>query len=77
MIKIYHTDNGIFNTSKFMEYIFKKQQNISFSGAGASHQNGAEERNINMVVTMTSAMLMHAELICHKEKLSTDFSQWQ
>ena len=39
MIKVYHTDNGIFNTSKFMEDIFKKKQQISFIGAGASVEN--------------------------------------
>ena len=41
MINLYHTDNGIFNTSKFMEGVLKNQQKIRFSGAGASHQNGA------------------------------------
>ena len=39
MIKKYHTD--IFNTSKFMEKLLKKQQKLRFSAAGASHQNGA------------------------------------
>ena len=39
MIKVYHTDT--FNTSKFMEKLFKKQQTLRFSAAGASHQNGA------------------------------------
>ena len=37
MINIYHTDNEIFNTSKFMEELLKKQQKLRFSGAGASH----------------------------------------
>ena len=37
---IYHTHNGIFNNSKFMEDILKKQKKISFSGAGASHKMG-------------------------------------
>ena len=32
MINIYHTDNGIFNTSKFMEDLLKKQQKISLLG---------------------------------------------
>ena len=41
VIKGYHTDNGIFNTSEFTEDLLKKQQRIRFSGAGASHQNGA------------------------------------
>ena len=42
MINEYHTD--IFNTSKFMEELLKKQQKLRFSGAGASHQNGAGSR---------------------------------
>ena len=42
MIKVYHTDT--FNTSKFMEKLLKKQQKLRFSGAGASHQNGAGSR---------------------------------
>ena len=45
VIKGYHTDNGIFNASEFMEELSKKQQNIKLSGAGASHQNGASERH--------------------------------
>ena len=40
VIKIYHTDNGIFNSSEFMEELFKKQRNIRFIGTGTSHQNG-------------------------------------
>ena len=42
MIHVYHTD--IFNTSKFMEEMLKKQKNLKFSGAGASHQNGEGRR---------------------------------
>ena len=42
MINKYHTD--IFNTSKFMEELLKKQQKLRFSAAGASHQNGAGSR---------------------------------
>ena len=37
MINVYHT--YIFNTSKFMEELLKKQQKLRFSGAGALHQN--------------------------------------
>ena len=67
MIKIYHTDNGIFNTSKFMEDILKNQKKIRFSEAGASNQNGAAEQTINIVVTMKSTMLIHAAMKCHKD----------
>ena len=72
MIKGYRTDNGIFNTSEFMEDLLKKQKKIRFSGAGASHQNGAAERAIKTVVTMARTMLMHAALRCPEETLSTD-----
>ena len=72
MIKGYHTDNGIFNASYFMEDLLKKQQKISFSGAGASHQNGAAERAIKMIVTMERTMLMQAALRCPEDTLSTD-----
>ena len=72
MIKGYHTDNGIFNSSEFMEELLKNQQKISFSGAGASHQNGALEHAIKTVVNMARTMLMHAVLICPEDTLSTD-----
>ena len=72
VIKGYHTDNGIFNSSEFMEDLLKKQQKIRFSGAGASHQNGAPERAIKAVVTMARTMLMHAALRCPEDTLSTD-----
>ena len=58
VIKGYHTDNGIFNSSEFMEELLKKQQKIRFSGAGASHQNGAAERAIKMVATKARTMLV-------------------
>ena len=72
VIKGYHTDNGIFNASEFMEELLKKQQKIRFSGAGASHQNGSAERAIKMVVTMASTMMMHTALRSPEDTLSTD-----
>ena len=73
-INLYDTD--IFNTSKLMEELLKKQQKLRFSGAGASHQNGrAAERTINTVVNMASAILMQAWMICHKDILSIDSGQ--
>ena len=77
MINVYHTDNGIFNTSKFMEELLKKQQKIRFSGASASHQNGVAEHAIKTVVNMASVILMQAWMICHKDTLSIDFGQWK
>ena len=73
-INVYHTDNGIFNTSKFMEELLKKQKKIRFSGSSDSHQNGSEERAIKTVVTMESAILMQDWMICHKDTLSIDLA---
>ena len=50
----------------------KKQQKIIFSGAGASHQNGAADSDIKTVVTMARTMLMHAALRCSEDTFSTD-----
>ena len=55
-----------------MEELLKKQQNIRFSGAGASYQNGAAERAIKTIVTMERTMLMHAALRFPDENFSTD-----
>ena len=75
MINIYHTENLIFNTSKFMEDLLKNQQKIRFIGAGVSHKNGSAERTINMVVTLTSAILMQSGIIRHKDTLSIRFGR--
>ena len=72
VIKGYYIDNWIFNSSEFMEDLLKQQQKISFSWAGASHQNGAAERAIKTVVTMSRTMLMHAALRFAEDTLSTD-----
>ena len=72
VIKGYHTDNGIFNASEFIEELLKNQKKIIFSGAGASHQNGKQECAIKTVVTMTRNMLMQAALICTADIFSTD-----
>ena len=53
--------------------MLKKHQNISFSWAGASHQNGAAELNMKMLVTMEIPMLMHSVLICTNDTFSTYF----
>ena len=72
VIKGYHADNGIFNASEFMEDLSKNHQQIRFSGAGESHQNGSAEHAINTVVTMAKTMLTNAALRCPEDTLSTD-----
>ena len=75
VIKGYHTDNGIFNASDFMEGMLEKQRKIRFSGSSASHKNGVAERAIKTVVNTASAILVQAWMICHKDTLSIDFGQ--
>ena len=70
--KGYQTDNGIFNDSEFMKEMLKKQQQISFSGNRASHENGAAERATKTVVTMERTVLTHAAIIFTEEKFLTD-----
>ena len=53
-----------------MEELLNNQQKIRFSGSGTSHQNGAAERAIKMVVSMTSTMFMHAVIICNEDTFS-------
>ena len=77
VINGYHTDNGVFNYSEFMEEMLKKQQNIRLSAACASHQNGSSDCAIKPVVTMERTMLMHAALRCPEENFSLAFGQWQ
>ena len=72
MIKGYHTDNGIVNSSEFMEELLKNHQKIIFSGSGTSHQNEAAERAIKTVVTMARTMLVNAALRFPEDTLSTD-----
>ena len=72
VIKGCHTGNVIFNASEFMEELLNKKKWIRFSGAGASHQNGAAERAIKTVVTMTRTMLMYDALRFPEDTLSTD-----
>ena len=50
----------------------KKQKNIRFSGNGVSHQNGAAECNIKMIVTKERTTVMHAALIFIDDTLYND-----
>ena len=72
MIKGYHTDNGIFNASEFMEDLLTNQQEIRVSGHGDSHKNGAAYLAIKTIVTMSRTMLMHATLRCPEDTLSNN-----
>ena len=72
VIKVYHTDNRIFNASYFMEELLKNQQKIMFSGTDASHQNGVVESAKKALVTTEMTILMHTALRCTEDTFPTD-----
>ncbi len=61
-IKKYHGDNGIFNAQEFVAELRAKEQEVSYSGVGAQHQNGKAERSIRTVFNLARAMLIHSAL---------------
>ena len=52
-VKAYHTDNAPFHSKVFRESLLEENpthnQTITYSGVGAHHQNGADERAINTI----------------------------
>ncbi len=58
-IKAYHSDNRIFAAANFQERCMQQQQNFSFSGVGAKHQNGIAGRNIKTVAQWECANMLH------------------
>jgi hypothetical protein len=71
LVHAYHTDNGVFRAKEFNEKILEDKQNITFSGVGAHHQNGAAERAIRTIFTIARTMLTHAA-IRWPDAISTD-----
>lgn len=59
-IKSFHTDNGVFKSQQFRDNLNELQQNITFSGVGAHHQNGIAERHIRIVIEQSLTQLLHA-----------------
>jgi hypothetical protein len=45
-VKEYHSNKGIFSSTKFKEHCMRQHQKYSFCGVRANHQNGIAERNI-------------------------------
>jgi hypothetical protein len=43
-VKKYHWDNGIFATTAFKTHCESQQQEFSFGGVGAHHQNGVAKK---------------------------------
>ena len=58
----YHTDNGVFKAAEFQDELAKLDQNMTFSGVGAHHQNAVAERAIGTVVSMARTMMLHAKM---------------
>ncbi len=61
-VKKYHSDNGIFATTAFKTHYESQQQEFSFSGVGAHHQNGVAKRNIKTVAQWARANMLHLAL---------------
>ena len=61
-IKKYRTDNGVFTAQAFIDEINKSGQTISFSGAGAQHQNAVAERAIKTITEAARTMMLHSAL---------------
>ena len=55
-----------------MKYLLNKNKNIRFNGADFSHKNGEAEHDIKKLFTTERTILIHYELICTEEKISTD-----
>jgi hypothetical protein len=49
-IKHYHDDNAPFGANEFKSDIANQDQELTFSGVGAHHQNGVAERSIRTVI---------------------------
>jgi len=62
MVKSYRTDNGTFTAQSMLSHIDQKGQFLSFSGAGAQHQNGVSERAIKTICEAARTIMLHAAL---------------
>jgi hypothetical protein len=61
-IKRYHADNGVFTTKLFRDACQAQNQNLTFCGVDAHHQNGITERFIRTITERARTMLIHAML---------------
>ena len=58
-VKHYHTDNIRFDDNGFIDAINQRDQNITFCGVGAHHQNGIVENNNKILTTGARTLLLH------------------
>jgi hypothetical protein len=61
-IKHYHSDNAPFGVNAFKADIANQDQELTFSGVGAHHQNGVAELSIRTVTQWARSMLLHSIL---------------
>jgi hypothetical protein len=61
-INSYHTDNGVYNSRRFVQEIHSNVQSIRYSGVGAKWQNGMAEGAIRIVVSKARTLMLHASL---------------
>lgn len=61
-IKRYHADNGVFTIKLFRDACQAQNQNLTFCGVDAHHQNGIAERFIRTITERARTMLIHAML---------------
>lgn len=59
-ILAYHADNGVFASNQLRDHFTENNQQLTFSGVNAHHQNGLAERKIREIQDMTRTMLIHA-----------------
>ena len=59
-LKHFRADNGVFKSKDIMFDIEKQNQDISFCGVNAHHQNGVAERHIRTVVERGRTNFIHA-----------------
>ena len=58
-VKNYHASNGRFDDIGFIDTVNGKDQNITFCGIGAHHQNGIIENKNKILTTGGSTLLLH------------------
>lgn len=61
-IRNYHSDNGVFKASEFLNKLHTHGQSIKFSTTGAHWQNGVAENAIKITVTRARTMMIHSSL---------------
>ena len=59
-VRRYRADNGRFAEKPFLEAVSDANQQISFCGVGAHHQNAIAERGIKEITLSGQTMLLHA-----------------